>query len=51
MAKFHGKGNPPKKKFKISFKPTLNKNNAGNVVHPSILNNVGVIRAKIRRKK
>ena len=40
-------GKTPRKP-KIRFRPTLRKSNVGNVGHPSVKSNVGVIR--IRRK-
>ena len=49
-------GKPKKRKGKIKFKQTYslvatkNRNNAGNVGHPVLLNNAGNIRISIRRK-
>lgn len=49
-------GKPKKRKGKIKFRQTFalvgtkNKNNAGNVGHPALLNNAGSIKVRIKRK-
>ena len=49
-------GNPKKRKGKIrikqsaSFRPTTRKSNVGNVGHPTLLANTGVIKVSIKRK-
>ena len=49
-------GKPKKRKGKIrikqnvSLRPTTRKNNVGNVEHPTLLANAGVIKVSIKRK-
>lgn len=51
-----GRTNKRKRKGKIlikqnvSLKPTTRKNNVGNVGHPTLLANTGVIKVSIKRK-
>jgi len=40
-----------KRKFRYTGTPTTRKSNVGVIGHPSVKSNVGLIRARIKRKK
>lgn len=44
---------PSTKKLKMlmTFTPTMKRNNIGNIGHPALLNNIGVIRLKVKKNK
>lgn len=44
---------PSTKKLKMlmTFTPVLKRNNAGNIGHPPRLNNAGVIKVNVKKKK
>ena len=46
-----GKGGGRKRKVPVRVNLTTAKNNAGNIGHPANLNNAGVIKVKINKKK
>jgi hypothetical protein len=48
MARRGGRG---RKKIPVRVNLTTAKNNAGNIGHPANLNNAGVIKVKINKKK
>lgn len=42
--------NKIKIKQKASFTPTIRKNNVGNIGHPMLLANTGIIKVRVKRK-
>lgn len=35
---------------KVSFKPTLQKSNVGNIGHHTVMSNSGIVRLKVKKK-